>query len=183
MNEAVKTTNIQHLTFQRNSSLALSFLLTLSLIFVSVLLYTKSEKVVMIPYGSDQRLWLEKGSASNHYLERQGEIVANLLLNKTQSNAAKKREYLLNYTDASFYGALKKSLLKEEKIMKDQGIGLLFLPQEFSADENQMTASVTGNRISYLGEKKVSTKREQYTFRFRSNGKNLLLTGVEREEL
>ena len=183
MKESCRETNIQHLAFQRNASLGLAFLMGIALVVISLLLVTKSERVVVVPYGLEREAWVDGNKVSENYLERHGGIIANLLLNKTSSTAAKQRDFLLSMADPSFYGSLRKRLFEEEKRLKDQGVSYMFLPLDIEADTKHMTVSVAGHRTSYLGEKKLGSQREKYTLSFRFNGNTLLLTGVEREEV
>lgn len=183
MNHACHTTNVQHLTFQRNVSLALSLLLGLALLGVTTLLLFKTERVVVIPQGCEKEIWIEKNRVSNHYLERQAEIIISLLLNKSPATISNQREFLLTLAEPSFYGPLKRKLMEEEKMLKKQGASFVFIPLEITADNETMKVKVVGDRMTYLGEKKVESKREQYIFAFRFNGTTLLLTEIERNEV
>jgi len=176
-------TNIQHLAYQRNASIALSFILGVSLIIVSSLLIFKNERIVVVPYGFEKEVWTENGKVSSHYLEKQADIISQLLLNKTAISATRNKDFILTLTDPSFYGTLKRKLIQEEEIIKDQGVSFVFLPIETTPEAQSMKVSVVGDRVTYLGDKKVRTQREKYTFSFRFNGKALLLIGIEREEV
>lgn len=182
MKRSCQTTNIQHLAFQRNASLGLVFILALALLVVSLLLFTKSQRVIVVPYGINEKIWIEDNKVSKTYLSLHSEHIANLLLSKSSATASKQREYLLILTDPSYHGALKKKLIEEEKVLKKEGISYVFLPSEIVGSEDDLTASVIGDRISYLGDEKIKTSREHYIFGYRFNGKALYLNSIERKK-
>lgn len=183
MNREVHRLNIQHLAFQRNAFILFSFASVIVSLFLAVILLTKKEKVIIVPHSLNETVWVEGNRVSESYLKQQAQVVSMLFLSKTPSSAKEQATMLLQMTTPSLYGSLKAKLVKEIAILNEQGASYVFIPKKTMADESTMSVEMTGERLTYIGGKLLSTEKERYVFCFKYNGLNLQLNDIRREEL
>lgn len=181
MNTKNMNLNLQHLGFQRNAFFALSCLLALSVIILTIMLSIKKERVVIIPTSIDKEIWVESNKVSPTYLEQYAYFIGNLLLNKTPASANQQIATLLRHTDPSYYGEFKRKLVSEEESLTAQGASYVFFPVSVEVRSDLLRATLVGDRLSYISGKQISKSRETYTLSFRFDGSRLLLTEVSLE--
>ncbi len=175
--------NIQHLSFQRNAFLAISFFLTICVMMLTVMLSMKEEKIVIIPHSLSEKAWVKGSKVSESFLKQQALVVSMLFLSKTPSSALEQAKSLLDITSPSLYGDLKRKLNDEIHLLRDQGASYVFVPSNLSVNESSMYVDVLGERSTYISGKLINTKKEKYRYQFSFNGEKLLLNGIQREEM
>ncbi len=174
---------MQHLVFQRNAFLSLSFLLVIAVSVLAVMLSFKNEKIIIVPHSLNEKVWAHGNQVSGSYLKQQANVVTMLLLSKTLSSSKEQAASLLEITDPSLYGKLKKKLSEEQNVLSKEGVSYIFVPSKVTVDELSMSVETTGDRSTYLLGKMLSTVREKYVYQFTFNGKMLRLSEINREEL
>ena len=182
MNSDYLKKNLSTLTFQRNIFLALTFILTLSLLVLSIFIFQKSERIIITPPTIDKEFWVESNSVSPTYLEQFGYFFGQLMLTKSPQSAAPQRTVLLRHVDPSFYGDVNKKLVEEEKKLIKQQAAYVFFPSDIRVDMSNLQVLLTGDRTFYVSGKPVSTSRENYKLSFIYAGGRLLLKEISREE-
>lgn len=183
MNKEVKKLNNQHLAFQRNIFVLFSFSLVIVNLTLTMMLYFKEERVVIVPEQISETIWVEKGRVSGSYLKQQAQVVAMLFLSKTPASAKEQAKSLLEISSPALYGSLKKKLADEIDVLNKQGTSYLFLPIDIKVNEGAMCVEILGDRTTYLGGKQLKNESEKYRLGFVYNGKNLLLDTISREEV
>ena len=109
MDNGILETNIKKLVSLKNCFFLFSCILSLAVVLLTILLFSKRERVVIVPtVGSSY--WIEEGNVSSSYIEKMGLFLSDLLLNRTPSDVEKKNQIILEYVHPSFYHEIKKSL-------------------------------------------------------------------------
>lgn len=169
---------LRNLSFQRNIFIFLSLLLSISTASLAVLQFFKNEKVIVVPPVIQEGFWVDSKSVSPSYLEQLGLYIGQLLLSKTADSSESQKEILLKHTHASFAGILDKKLKEEGKKMKEEGTSYAFFPLSVDVHQDSFEVDVSGDRTSYLKDKKLSSKKETYRLIFIYSGGRLLLAGI-----
>ena len=179
MNLEIFNKNQSFLLFQRNVFAAFSFLLAISLIIMSGILFLKGERIVIAPPFIEKEFWVESKCVSSTYLEQFGVFLGQLLLSKSSSSAPSQRNVLLRHVDPSYVGVLKQKLFEEEETLKKQNSSYVFFPVNIEIDQENMKVSLTGDRVFYVSGKQVSSEREGYVLSFSYSGSALFLNGID----
>jgi len=167
------------LFFQRNVLLTISILSSLSLLMMSIFLFTKNERVVVVPAVVEQSFWVENSAVSATYLEQMGVFLGGTLLTQSQHSIEQQRATLLRHTAASFEPFLKRKLENEEGVLKKQNASYVFFNKSVKVDLAKQNVILRGERLFFVGDRQVSTQEESYKFSFAIEGGRLLLNGVE----
>lgn len=183
MIDKIYNLNMQHLAFQRNAFLALSFLLAVAVSILVVMFSFKSEKIIVVPHSLNEKVWAKGSRVSESYLKQQANVVTMLLLSKTLSSSKEQAESLLEITDPTLYGKLRQKLADEQKVLSKEGVSYIFVPSKVTVDESSMSVETVGERSTYISKKTLSTVNEKYTYKFKFNGQMLLLSEINREEV
>jgi conjugal transfer pilus assembly protein TraE len=174
--------NLQSLRFQRNIFAALSCLVSISLIILSIFLFTTNERIIVTPPMIEKEFWVEGKHISPTYLEQYGCFLGQLLLGKSSQSAPMQRTVLLRNTAPNFVGVLKNKLIEEEETLKKQNAAYVFYPVEVKVDPKNKEVLLIGDRIFFVSGQKVSQEREEYLLSFTYSGSRLLLSGVSSQE-
>lgn len=163
---------------QRNFLVLLSSLLTLSLLFQTVFLFGKKERVVLIPPFLEESFWVENSTVSPAYLEQSALFLAGQLFSKTPQSAARQRNTVLKQSSIAFARVLSQKLLEEEERLLKQNITYMYY---FDACEiiKPLELVIRGQRLGFVNEERVFSKKEAYRFSFVIEGMRLLLDSVE----
>ena len=164
---------LSSLQVQRNVFLGLSSSLLAIVILLTVLLFFRNERIVILPPELKQSFWVEGNRFSPAYLEEQGLYFSHLLLDVSESNILFQGEVLLRYVDPKVYGDFKTKLLEEEKRLKKDNLSVTFAPVDCEVYPENLRVDITGDLNGYVGAKKVTTSRETYRLEF-SNQKGRL---------
>lgn len=175
-----KTT--QYLQFQRNIFAALSILLAASLVCLSVFLFFKSERIIIVPPVIEKEFWVEGDKIAPTYLEQYGLFLAQLLLSKSAHSASNQRAILLRHTDPRFSEMLNQKLLEEEHLLQKQNSAYTFFPHTIQVNSKTNEVVIEGDRIFYMLDKQISNEREGYILSFNYTGSRLLLSGLTSKE-
>lgn len=168
-------TRLRDIVAQRNSLLTVCFCL-LGIVFVQALCFLfKSEHVVVVPPETKQSFWVEKGRASASYIEEMALFFTTLILDTSPSSAAYQRDVLLRYAVPEAYGPLRAMLLEDEERSKKEQLSTSFKPASIQVNPKSLTAEITGDLISYVGQKHLSQVRESYRFQFTFTQGRLLI--------
>lgn len=167
-----------YLNFQRNIFIALTFLLVISQVILSIFLFWKNERIIIVPPVIEKEFWVEANTISATYLEQFGYFLGKLVLEKSPQSAQTQRTIVLRHVDPAYYGILNKKLIEEEQKLSKQGASYVFYPIDVQADPKGLKVLITGDRIFYIAGKPISTERESYILSFSSAGSRLLLKEI-----
>lgn len=178
MNAEIHKVSLRSLTFQRNVFLAISGVLSISLMVFSSFLFLKSERVVIVPPVIEKEFWLDANNVSATYLEQFGYFIGQLILTKSSQSASSQRATILRHTSPSFSNVLGKKLIEEERKLEKEQASYVFFPTNIYTNIESKKVVITGNRTTYVSDKIVSNAEEKYVLSFAFNGSRLLLTGI-----
>lgn len=182
MNTAFFNQSIKWLTFQRNIFASLSVILTICVLILSAFLFMKNERVIVLPASVEKEFWVEADKVSPSYLEQQGLFLSQLLFGKSTHSSKTQRETILRHCSPDFYGAMKSKLIQEEEFLKKQNASYSFFPISVSVNPRLLEVLIVGDKVSYVGGHKASTKRECYIIGFVYTGGRLMLDSVRMKE-
>lgn len=164
---------------KRNAYLLFASLLLLSNLLLAVLAFFRDERVVIAPPQVSQTYWVESSRVSASYLEEMGLFYGFLLLDTSPANASYKRDMILKETVPHAYGALKAKLVEEENRIKKENVSTSFQANEVKVNPNTLSVELTGDLVSYVGDKRVSQSRDTYEFKFLYQYGSLLIESFQ----
>lgn len=182
MNSDIHQHFLRHLLFQRNAFLALSAVLSISMVIVSTFLFVKSERIVVLPAVVEKEFWIDSNNVSATYLEQFGYFLGELLLSKSAQSSATQRTILMRHTAPSYATLLNRKLIEEEQKLDKERASYTFYPTGIYTDVKALEIVLTGDRTTYVAGKAVSTAAESYLLTFIFQGSRLLLSGVTEKE-
>ena len=166
---------LSHLQFQRNLLAGLSLCLLMVVTLQAILLFFKSEKIIVHPPELKQSYWVEGNSFAPTYLEEMALYYCHLLLDVSAGNVLHQGNILLRYVAPSEYGHFKARLFEEEKRLRRENVSLTFNPVDCIVTPGQMTVDINGDLLTYVSDKKISQHRETYRVTFDSKSSRLFL--------
>ncbi len=171
--------NLYSLFKQRNAALVMAFGLLVTNMLLGVKVYTKNERVIVVPAYLKQSFWAEGENISKEYLEEMSLFFANLMLNVSAESMSYQREVVLRYVSPEFHGDLKHRLIDEEDKMRQQGLTTTFRAQEVKADVKSGEVIISGTLSQYISGNRVGQVTESYKAIFEYSSGILLLKGFE----
>jgi type IV conjugative transfer system protein TraE len=178
MERGVELFNYKNTTVQRNG-LALSSLLLLTVIVVqSLFLFSKQERVVLIPCGMMKESWIESSKVSPDYLQQWAAFLSNLLLSKSYADYEERARSLIPYIDPSLVHQLLSNLQKEGEGLKKNHASYEFHASSLKTDRDDLSVEIQGWMIIFVEGKEVSRRLEKYVLSFRCDLGRLILTSL-----
>jgi conjugal transfer pilus assembly protein TraE len=141
----------------------------------SLCLFFRHERVIITPPQLTQGFWVEGNRFSPQYLEEMALHYAHFFLDVTEKNILYQGDILLRYVTPEAYGTVKAKLLEDEKRLKKNNLSTRFSPSDVVISPDQLKVDITGDLMSYVGDKKISQTRESYRFMFQNQSGRLLI--------
>lgn len=182
MNEIIREYTFRSLMVQRNIFLSLTFGLLLLVLVFSVLVFKRTERVIIVPATVEKEFWVEGEMVSPSYLEQMGCFLGDLLLTRSSHSSDMQLAILMRHVDPAFSVALQPKLQAElEKLQKDNA-SYIFFKTNVLVEPHTTSVVLKGDRTLFLGDKILSRAKESYRLGFSNFGGRLLLSSVERIE-
>jgi type IV conjugative transfer system protein TraE len=187
MDKASLGSNIRKIIGQRNIFIALAAMMSLSTVILGLLLFSKSERIVIVP-TSGPSLWVDQDKVSRKYLESMGTLLADLLLNRSPADSDWRNQEILKYVDPSCYHNLKRLLIEDAQKLKSSHKATVFRPDLSYADMQKMEFSVEGTSEVFVGKADQKLTHAQsvhrrYTLGFKCTSGRLHLTSIKQEAI
>jgi len=185
MDNSILEKNIKKLVSQRNSFLFFSAVLAFAVVLLCILLFSKSERIVVVPTNGAS-FWLEEKRVSNGYVEKMGLFLSDLLLNRSPSDIDKKNQIILDYVHPSFFHDFRKNLIQEKESVLKGNQSYFFRPEHsYVASEDVFV--IEGEFLVFVGKNGdvpfcAQQSRKKYTLGFCCQNGKLLLTSLKKEE-
>lgn len=184
--KTLKTT-AQKVVTQRNIFLALTVFSSLAIILLTILLFNKQERVIILPTQGPE-LWVEKRQVSNTYLERMGIFLSDLLLNRTPSDIDQKNKLILEQVHPAFYHEIQKQLRQEKDILIKSNHTLFFRSERSFINAVLQTFTIEGELLIFIGKEGekpscAQQERKRYILGFETQYGKLLLKSLKSEKL
>ena len=155
-----------HVVRQRTLLVTLCFGLLGLTLLQTIILFFKDERVVIVPTDFRQGFWVEGNQVSPSYLEEMAVFMSGLCLNLSPATIAYQRDVLLRHTHPSAYGTLKQHFMDTEKRLQKDRISMIFRPLKARVSTSNMGVDLTGDLITWVGQKQVTQARETYRLTF-----------------
>jgi conjugal transfer pilus assembly protein TraE len=166
MNYEIEKNRINYLLSQRNTLLGLTGSLLLVLLFVTPLLFFKTERVIVLPADVKQSFWVEGNQFSDSYLEEMATFYAHLLLDVTQEYFEVNGKMVLRAVAPESYSTVKTKLLKGIEKMKNENASTLFMPQKALVYGDKLEVHLEGLMRHFIGGKEISSYVEKFKICF-----------------
>jgi conjugal transfer pilus assembly protein TraE len=166
---------LNDLKFQRNIVAGVCAVLLATNAIQGLCLLFRHERVIITPPQLTQSFWAEGNLYSPQYLEEMALHYAHFLLDVTEKNVLYQGEILLRYVAPEAYGTFKAKILADEKQLKNDHLSTRFSPTDVVVHQDQLAVDLTGELMSYVGDKKISQVRETYQLKFRNQSGKLLI--------
>jgi len=166
---------LKDLKFQRNVMTGACVVLLAINAIQSLWLFVRHERIIITPPQLSQGFWVEGNRFSPQYLEEMALHYAHFLLDVTEKTVLYQGEIILRYVVPESYGAFKAKLLEDEKQLKDNQLSTRFAPSDVIIAPHRLRVDISGELMSYVGDKKVSQARETYRFQFQNRSGRLLI--------
>lgn len=180
MNEIIREHTIRALIVQRNIYLTIVFTLLVVALALSIFVFSKSERTIIIPAVLEKEFWVDGTQVSPSYLEQMGCFVGDLLLTRSSSSADMQLTILMRQVSPEFSSMLSSKLAAEIAKLKKDNASYVFFRSKVIVDPQTLSVILEGDRSLILGDKILSNVHESYRLGFRNFGGKLLLSSIER---
>lgn len=141
------------------------------------------QRVVLVPPGLSEKVWVKGNEASDHYLRQMGRYLALLLLHFTPSSAEEQFSELLSYVAPDAYPQVKAELEGVLEKVKALTITSIFHVQEISLEPKEQVLEVKGFLTQYAGQAKSIEQTNVVRLKYSINQGRLLIHEIEQKEL
>lgn len=162
---------------QRNGIAAICAVLLLINGIQSLCLFGRHERIIITPPQLTQGFWVEGNQFSPQYLEEMALHYSHFMLDVTEKNILYQGEILLRYVVPEAYGVFHAKLLEDEKRLKRNNLSTRFYAVESKVLTDGLSVEITGDLMSYVGDKRISSVRETYQMQFQNQSGKLLIKG------
>lgn len=153
------------ITFLR---VTVAFLLLIIMLEAGVLVKTLGmEKTVIVPPDIHRSFWVSGNEVSKSYLEQMAYWYAGLALNVTPAIGEYQKGLFLKYATPADAGRLESEMGARLAFLSRNSAATQFTAQSLNGDEKAMKVAITGNLITYVGDKKAGEKHTVYLVGFR----------------
>ena len=166
---------LRDLKFQRDVIAGVCAILLSVNVVQSLWLFFRHERIIITPPQLTQGFWMEGNRFSPQYLEEMALHYAHFLLDVTEKTVLYQGDIILRYVVPEAYGAFKAKLLADEKRLRRNHLSTRFAPSDVMVSPEQLKVEITGNLMSYVGDKRISQARETYRFQFQSQSGRLMI--------
>lgn len=158
--------------------LVLSATQLLSIVF----LFCKKERVILVPPLISQVMWVDGYQVSQTYLHQMGLFMGQLLLSNSAESVKLQMDTILRFVHPAAYTTIRQYLIGEEEHLKKQQGSYHFNIHASEINPQKHSITLTGDRESFVGSKRIDQARESYTLTFKMNNGRYLLTRCQKEE-
>lgn len=162
---------------QRNGIAAICGVLLLINGIQSLCILGRHERIIITPPQLTQGFWVEGNQFSPQYLEEMALHYSHFMLDVTEKNILYQGEILLRYVVPEAYGVFHAKLLDDEKRLKRNNLSTRFYVIESKVSPDNLSVDITGDLMSYVGDKRISNVRETYQMQFQNQSGKLLIKG------
>jgi len=159
----------------RSLFLGLLIIVSLSQFLTAILLFSKNERVVIVPAHLTGKAALESNSVSASYLEDMAAYYAHLIFDITPSNVGFHHRLILDHISPEAYGGFKEKLLKESTRVAKDALSTAFSVTNIQTDTANNTAIIKGYLSAYVGGDQVQHQKKKYIFYFNYKRGRLLI--------
>ncbi len=158
-----RLTNFEH---QRNMLLGFSSVLLLIMLVMSLCLFFKSERVIILPPEVRREFWSEGNRFSPEYLEEMAIYFVHLSFDVNQTTLPYNTEILSRYASTQAASYLRSKYEKDIKKLKKNNASTTFEVQEVVVYPERNVVQVSGLMNKYVGAHKIKDSKDIYEVHF-----------------
>ncbi len=166
--------------YQRNMLLGLTATLLLLLMILSLSLFFKSERVIVLPPEVRREFWVEGNRFSPEYLEEMAMYFIHLSFDVNQTTLPYNTEILSRYADVETANYLRTKHEKDIKKLKNNDASTTFEVQEVVVYPDRNVVQVSGLLNKYVSNRKISDSRDIYEVRFKTYRGRLFFKSIKK---
>ncbi len=144
-------------------SLGLNMLLTVSLFF-------KTDKVILVPQGLKEEVWVKGGTVSESYLREVANHFVTYYLTLSPQTSPDSKAVLVRHVHPSYMDSFLNNFYESVKRMRDKESRTSFLVKGIQVNREAHQVYVQGLRRVYMGETLVKKAIETYALSFTNEG-------------
>ena len=175
--------SIAKLVKQRNIFLVILLGMLVTNILTAVLLFTKNERIIIVPSYFKQSFWNQGEIVSESYIEEMTLFFSKLMLDTTPSSHKYRRDVILRYVMPENYHVLDKKLIEEEERLSRDAVVTSFVPKEIKVNSKKLTSEITGTSIRYVAGLKAGQVKETYRLEFGYSGGIFMLKNFKTKQV
>ena len=174
------TKRLTNYEYQRNVLLGLNGVLLVLSLILSICLFFKRERIVVLPPEVRREFWIEGNRFSPEYLEEMAAYFLHLSLDVNQSTLPYNTEILMRYADSATCNYLRDKYERDIQKLKKNDASTNFEIKELTVypDQNVVRAEGTLNR--YCGSKMIKSSQETYEVQLKTYRGRLFFQKIER---
>lgn len=161
------TKRVMNFEYQRNMLLGLSSLQLILLIIMSLCLFFRSERVILLPPELRREFWAEGNRFSPEYLEEMAVYFLHLALDVNQTTLPYNTEMLARYSDVETGNYLRTKYEKDIKKLKQNDASTTFEVKEVTVYPDMSVVHVSGILNSYVGPRRIKESQDTYAVSFK----------------
>lgn len=168
MDPFVLDKKLQQALIQRNTMCAFTLILLGCSMLLSVAVFTKSEKTVLVPAGLQKEVEVSGYEASSGYVEEMTNFFVTMLLDVTPSDVDYKFKLILKHVSPDSYHALEKHLKEEAQKYKKYNLSTTFIIDEIKMLDSSLEVLVIGKLTSKFLESGSFEKKATYKISYKN---------------
>lgn len=158
----------QQLRLQRNILLILGLLLLGSNVLLSIFVFSKAEKTIIVPANLTREATIEGGNFSESYIEEMTIFFSSLLLDLTPETIDYKSSILLRFVEPNSYHTLQEYFVQEGIKHKQYNLSTHFRIKVIRILNHGNIAEIEGILMSRFGEESVKESKVTYGIEYKS---------------
>jgi conjugal transfer pilus assembly protein TraE len=162
VSELVESTKEKKRYFLLIAGLVLILLIeTLFLVFNQ-----KQERTIVVPMQLSQSFWVDEQSVSASYITEMARFIAGSVLTVTPESIKAQETALLRFTHPSHRGQLQQHWQQWLTRIEAEKVSHVFIPHAIEVQPKSLTALVTGELLTFIGEDKLAQIETTYQLTF-----------------
>ncbi|MGC0372185.1 MAG: hypothetical protein DGJ47_000892 [Rickettsiaceae bacterium] len=177
MHQINKVQNIELIARQRNLFIVLCLISFIITLVVSLKLFTRKERVILIP-GLSQEVWVEDKGVSSSYLEESTNMYLPLLLDLDVDSIDWKRNRILAHvskSDVNYIKSLSAYYARVKEQYKQFSLSTHFALKKLEINSKKLVVIAKGQLISRFGSGGFESEPADYRISFEWLSGKLLL--------
>lgn len=166
--------------YQRNMLLGLTTMQLILLTIMSLCLFFRSERVILLPPEVRHEFWVEGNRFSPEYLEEMAVYFLHLSLDVNQTTLPYNTEILARYADVETGNFLRDKYEKDIKKLKQNNASTSFEVKNVTVYPDQNTVCVEGILNRYMGSKIIKASTETYAVNFKTYRGRLFFKSIKK---
>lgn len=168
MEQEIFRVNTINILRQRNLFAAFSILALVISVLLTLFLFMRSEKVILVP-GLNQEVWATDNGVSSSYLEESASMYLPMLLDIDNNSIEWKREHLLRYivqSDKRYLASFNEYFAAAKEKYKQFSLSTHFALKKLDTNSKDLTVIAHGELISRFGSRGMSSESKIYALSF-----------------